>query len=238
VEAIFELTEPVARNSRALSQLFRVAYSQFSRTEPGGPTRNDADPLADPQVIIQHMTDYELPPGEKWRQFEAPSFGLSRFRWGAVECGAGSFSPRKVCNLLVVDFDQIRGLSPEAHRNICSLRIREVVGGACSRPLPDGRRIVILNPKSRPHANECDLDGGNLSCLSGSPTQSSKGVAENEDGRPFPETTEKPTKKPPRDRRRGSSSFFRAPAIRGLKVRPRCGLPDISTLVANSSNIG
>jgi hypothetical protein len=92
------------------------------------------------------MVDYELPPGEKWRQFELNALGFRDF--ARVRAGAplDPFRLAKFANLLVVDFDQIKGLSAEAREHLLGAASEMWSGGACSLPLPDGRRIVILNP--------------------------------------------------------------------------------------------
>jgi hypothetical protein len=92
------------------------------------------------------MVDYELPPGEKWRQFELNAIGFRDF--AGVRAGAplDPFRLAKFANLLIVDFDQIKGLSPEAREHLLEAASEKWSGGACSHPLPDGRRIVILNP--------------------------------------------------------------------------------------------
>ena len=56
------------------------------------------------------------------------------------------FRLAKFANLVVIDFDQIKGLSPETREHLLGSASEKWSGGACSRPLPDGRRLVILNP--------------------------------------------------------------------------------------------
>ena len=56
------------------------------------------------------------------------------------------FRLAKFANLVVIDFDQIKGLSAKNRTHLLGSASEEWSGGACSRPLPDGRRIVILNP--------------------------------------------------------------------------------------------
>ena len=92
------------------------------------------------------MIDYELPPGEKWRQFELNALGFRDFAGVRSDAALDPFRLAKFANLLVVDFDRIKGLSPEAQEHLLGAGSEKWSGGACSRPLPDGRRIVILNP--------------------------------------------------------------------------------------------
>jgi hypothetical protein len=92
------------------------------------------------------MSDYELPPGEKWRQFELHAMGFRDFAGVRSDVPLDPFRLAKFANLLVVSFDQIKGLSPETREHLLGEASEKWSGGACSVPLPDGRRIVILNP--------------------------------------------------------------------------------------------
>ena len=49
-------------------------------------------------------------------------------------------------SLLVVAFEDIKGLTPEVREHLLGDASEKWSGGACSVPLPDGRKIVILNP--------------------------------------------------------------------------------------------
>jgi hypothetical protein len=92
------------------------------------------------------MTDYQLPPGEKWRQFELYALGFRDFAGVRPEVPLDPFRLASFANLLVVRFDQIKGLSPETRDHLLGAASEKWSGGACSLPLPDGRKIVILNP--------------------------------------------------------------------------------------------
>jgi hypothetical protein len=92
------------------------------------------------------MTDLELPPGEKWRQFELYALGFRDFAGLRPEVPLDPFRLASFANLLVVSFDQIKGLSSEARDHLLGAASEKWSGGACSLPLPDGRKIVILNP--------------------------------------------------------------------------------------------
>jgi hypothetical protein len=92
------------------------------------------------------MTEYELPPGEKWRRFELHALGFRDFAGVRSDAPLDPFRLARFANLLVVRFDQILGLNPEAREHLLGAASGVWSGGACSRPLPDGRRIVILNP--------------------------------------------------------------------------------------------
>ena len=92
------------------------------------------------------MIGYELPPGEKWRQFELNALGFRDFARVPPDAALDPFRLAKFANLLVVGFDQIRDLNKEAREHLLGSGSEKWSGGACSHPLPDGRRIVILNP--------------------------------------------------------------------------------------------
>jgi hypothetical protein len=101
------------------------------------------------------MTGYELPPGEKWRQYELQALGFRDFARVGPTAPLNPFRLAKFANLAVIDFDQIKGLSAKNRQHLLGSASEEWSGGACSRPLPDGRRIVILNPnhgRMRTHA--------------------------------------------------------------------------------------
>lgn len=107
---------------------------------------NVAEPLLVTAAIIQLMTDYDLPPGEKWRQFELHALGFRDFAGVRLDVPLDPFRLARFANLLVVNFDQIKGLNPEVRAHLLGEASEKWSGGACSIPLPDGRKIVILNP--------------------------------------------------------------------------------------------
>lgn len=92
------------------------------------------------------MTKYELPPGEKWRKFELHALGFRDFARVRSNAPLDPFRLAKFANLLVIGFNQINGLSDKAREHLLGSASEKWSGGACSRPLPDGRKIVILNP--------------------------------------------------------------------------------------------
>lgn len=101
------------------------------------------------------MIDGELPPGENWRQYELHALGFRDFARVGPKAPLNPFHLAKFANLVVIDFDQIQGLSARNREHLLGSATEEWSGGACSRPLPDGRRIVILNPnhgRMRTHA--------------------------------------------------------------------------------------
>src|SRR4029453_5436030 len=67
------------------------------------------------------------------------------------------FALAQFAKLLVVDFEQIKGLSDESRQHLLGEAADEWSGGACSRPLPNGWKIVILNPAHGIHRNRATL---------------------------------------------------------------------------------
>ena len=101
------------------------------------------------------MDQFTLPPGEKWRQYELRALGLRDFARAREDAPLNPFALARFANLLVVDFDHIEGLSPQAREHLLGAASEKWSGGACSRALPDGRKIIILNPnhgRQRKHA--------------------------------------------------------------------------------------
>lgn len=92
------------------------------------------------------MSEHELPPGDKWREFELRALGFRSFARVRRDVPLDPFRLAKFANLLVLDFDQIKGLSPKNREHLLGSASEAWSGGASSRPLPDGRKIVILNP--------------------------------------------------------------------------------------------
>jgi hypothetical protein len=129
------------------------------------------------------MIEYELPPGEKWRQFELNALGFRDFAGVRPGAPLDPFRLAKFANLLVVDFDQIKGLSVEAREHLLGTASEKWSGGACSLPLPDGRRIVILNPNhGRMRTNATLMEEVSHVFLGHQPSRL-KVVAETENGR-------------------------------------------------------
>jgi len=98
-----------------------------------------------------------LPPTEKRKQFELRALGLRDFAGVGPDDAVDPFALAQFARLLVVDFDQIQGLSDESRRHLLGEAVDEWSGGACSQPLPNGWRIVILNPAHGVHRNRATL---------------------------------------------------------------------------------
>ncbi len=103
------------------------------------------------------MNTHALPPGEKWRQYELRALGLRDFAGAREDAALDPFALARYANLLVVDFDQVKGLSRQAREHLLGDASEQWSGGASSRPLPNGKRIVILNPNHGPQRTKATL---------------------------------------------------------------------------------
>lgn len=103
------------------------------------------------------MVHSDLPPGEKWRQFELKAMGLRDFARLRRDAPLNPFDLARFANLFVVDIEQIKGLSKQSRELLLGSASEGWSGGACSRPLPDGRRIVVLNPNHGPARTNATL---------------------------------------------------------------------------------
>lgn len=103
------------------------------------------------------MRDFLLPPTEKRKQFELRALGLREFAGVAGDQPLDPFALAQFANLLVVDFESIEGLSSESRAHLLGEGANQWSGGACSRPLPNGWRLVILNPAHGKHRNRATL---------------------------------------------------------------------------------
>ena len=103
------------------------------------------------------MRNLLLPATEKRKQFELRALGLRDFAGVRNEQALDPFALARFARLLVVDFDRIQGLSPESRAHLLGNAADEWSGGACSQPLPNGWRLVILNPAHGPSRNRATL---------------------------------------------------------------------------------
>jgi hypothetical protein len=98
-----------------------------------------------------------FPPTEKRKQFELRALALRDFANVAPDEALDPFALAEFARLLVVDFDQIKGLSDESREHLLGPGTNQWSGGACSQPLPNGWRLVILNPAHGTHRNRATL---------------------------------------------------------------------------------
>jgi hypothetical protein len=86
----------------------------------------------------------DLPPGEKWRKFELKALGLRDFARVRLDQPLNPFALARFANLLVLNFEQIKGLSASTREHLLGAGVESWSGGACK--LPDGSKLVVLNP--------------------------------------------------------------------------------------------
>ena len=93
------------------------------------------------------MDSSDLPPTQKGRHHELRALGLREF--AGLKSDHERLDPFELANyakLLVVRLEEIEGLSPEVIEELVGRSRDKWSGGAASRVLPDGRKIIILNP--------------------------------------------------------------------------------------------
>ena len=98
-----------------------------------------------------------LPSTEKRKQFELRALALRDFAGVTRDQPLDPFALATFARLLVVDFEAIEGLSEATRAHLLGEASDEWSGGACSRPLPDGWRLVILNPAHGTQRNRATL---------------------------------------------------------------------------------
>ena len=96
-----------------------------------------------------------LPPGQKWRNFELKAIALREFARVRSDLSLNPFELAQFANLLVVEFEQLKGLSERARQHLLGPASESWSGGACS--LPDGMKLVILNPNHGPARTKATL---------------------------------------------------------------------------------
>jgi hypothetical protein len=98
-----------------------------------------------------------LPPTEKRKQFELRALGLRDFAGVTGDEPLDPFALAKFAKLMVVDFDAVKDLSAESRAHLLGAAADDWSGGACSQPLPNGWRVVILNPLHGSQRNRATL---------------------------------------------------------------------------------
>lgn len=89
----------------------------------------------------------DLPPTQKGRHHEIRAIGLREFAGlRSDEQRLDPFQLAKYAGLLVPGFDEIQGLSPESIHQLLNVAKDKWSGGAASLPLPNGKKLIILNP--------------------------------------------------------------------------------------------
>src|SRR3989442_375126 len=103
------------------------------------------------------MNRFSLPATEKREGYELRELALRDFDGVSPQEPLDPFALAQFAKLRVVDFDQIKDLSDESREHLLGAGTNEWSGGACSQPLPNGWRIVILNPAHGVQRNRATL---------------------------------------------------------------------------------
>jgi hypothetical protein len=105
-----------------------------------------------------YVDETVFPPSYKGRQYELRAMGLRDFAGlSRDDEPLDPFALADYARLLVVDFEQIKGLSEETRLHLLGTGSDAWSGGTCSRPLPNGWRVVILNPRHGAQRNNATL---------------------------------------------------------------------------------
>ena len=104
------------------------------------------------------ITD-DLPPTQKGRHHEIRAMGLREFAGlRKPEQPMDPFLLARYAKLLVVPYDEIAPLlSDESKKHLIGEGKDMWSGGAASQPLPDGRKLIILNPTHGPARHKATL---------------------------------------------------------------------------------
>ncbi len=106
----------------------------------------------------RRVDEQVLPPTFKGRQYELRALGLRDFAGlRRDDDPLDPFALAHFAKLMIVDFDQIQGLSEETREHLLGVGSTAWSGGTCSRPLPNGWRLVILNPRHGRQRNNATL---------------------------------------------------------------------------------
>jgi hypothetical protein len=90
---------------------------------------------------------FDLPPTQKGRQYELQARGLRDFAGlRSDEQRLDPFQLAHFAKLLVLPFEQVTALSEESRDHLLGEGRNSWSGGAASMTLPDGRKLIILNP--------------------------------------------------------------------------------------------
>ncbi|MGH9943416.1 MAG: ImmA/IrrE family metallo-endopeptidase [Pyrinomonadaceae bacterium] len=104
------------------------------------------------------MDRSKLPPTFKGRWYELRALGLRDFAGlRRDDERLDPFALAMYAKLMVVDFEQIEGLSAETREHLLGVGANAWSGGTCSRPLRNGWRLVILNPRHGAQRNNATL---------------------------------------------------------------------------------
>jgi IrrE N-terminal-like domain len=105
----------------------------------------------------QLVNETVFPPSFKGRQYEVRALGLRDFARVRGDEPLDPFALAHFAKLMVINFDEIKGLSQETREHLLGEGANSWSGGTASRPLPNGWRLVILNPKHGAARNNATL---------------------------------------------------------------------------------
>jgi hypothetical protein len=105
----------------------------------------------------QLVDETVFPPSFKGRQYEVRALGLRDFARVRGDEPLDPFALAHFAKLMVINFDEIKGLSQETREHLLGEGANSWSGGTASRPLPNGWRLVILNPKHGAARNNATL---------------------------------------------------------------------------------
>ncbi len=95
------------------------------------------------------MDTENLPPTRKGREYEIRALGLRDFAGlRHADEPLNPFDLARYAKLLVASFDEIEPfLTDETKQHLLGAGSDKWSGGACSQALPDGKKLIILNPR-------------------------------------------------------------------------------------------
>jgi hypothetical protein len=101
----------------------------------------------------------DLPPTNKGRQYEVRALGLRDFAGlKRLDEPLNPFELARYAKLEVVQFNDIKDLlSPETLNHLLGAGSDKWSGGASGIPLPNGRKLIILNPTHSPTRHQSTL---------------------------------------------------------------------------------
>lgn len=93
------------------------------------------------------MDTENLPPTRKGREYEIRAHGLRDFAGVKDDERLNPFELARFAKLLVASFEQIEPfLTEQTKAHLLGDGSDKWSGGACSQALPDGRKLIVLNP--------------------------------------------------------------------------------------------
>lgn len=104
------------------------------------------------------VEEQQHPPTYKGRQYELRAQGLRAFAGlRRDDEPLDPFDLARYAKIFVVGFDEIAGLSKETREHLLGSGSGAWSGGTCAQALPNGWRLVILNPKHGQARNNATL---------------------------------------------------------------------------------